>query len=433
MKTISRPKRLVFFVLLVFGFGGASVALVQQPTPSDLLKASDEMVRLTGRLRGLQPKAPIAKEVESRDQIARYLTETVRSNYDAAELQHEGRILQKLGLIPAGMNYVDFMIKLLTEQVGGYYDPTKKKFFIAGWLPADAQKPVMVHELTHALQDQYFDVNAIMEKDRQAHDDDRALAHEALMEGDAVAVMFNYLLEPSGRSFDKLPDLAFVMRAQFWTMDSEFEVFKAAPMYLKEILVFPYGYGAAFLQKVWAKDPSWAAVDKIYSDLPQSTEQIIHPEKYLGARDDPKPVTVEDPSPLLGEKWKRTYTNVLGEFSLFLFLKQYLQEEPAKRAAAGWGGDQIMLVEDGTHDAVFAATTWDSPEEADEFYSALGDWFQIKYPKAQKNAESGTGFSVVQGGEYNTVQHNGQDVRFVIGLPESEVGKLKSYWNQEKK
>lgn len=432
MKTTARPRRLIF-ILLVFGLAGASIAFLQQPNPSELLKVSDEMVQLVARLRGLQPKAPIPKEVESRDEIARYLTETVHKNYDGGELQHEGRMLQKLGLIPAGMNYVDFMLKLLTEQVGGYYDPAKKKFFIAGWLPGEAQKPIMVHELTHALQDQYFDVNAIMEKDRKSHDDDRALAHEALMEGDGVAVMFNYLLQPTGRSFDQLPDLAFVMRSQFWSMDSQYEVFKAAPMFLKETLVFPYGYGAAFLQKVWAKDPSWAAVDKIYSDLPASTEQIIHPEKYLGLRDNPKAVTLDDPSPLLGDKWKRTYTNVLGEFSVFLFLKQYLQEEQAKRAAAGWGGDQITLVEDGTHDAVFAATTWDTPEDAAEFYSALGDWFQLRYPKSQRNVDAGTGFSLVQGGEYSAVERNGLDVRFVIGLPESEAPKLKHYWSPERK
>ena len=430
MKTLLKLRRLVF-VLLLLCLAGAGAAFLQQATPSELLKISDDMVQLTARLRGLAPKAPIAKEVGTRQDIAKYLNDTVRKNYDEGELQREGRLLQKLGLIPADMNYVEFELKLLTEQVGGYYDPNVKKFFIAGWLPAPDQKPVMVHELTHALQDQYFDVNTIMEKDRKAHDDDRTLAHQALMEGDGMAVMLNFLLEPSGRNFAQLPDLVFVMRSQFYSMDTQFEVFKSAPMFLKESLLFPYGYGAAFLQKVWARDPSWSAVDKIYSDLPASTEQIIHPEKYLGPRDNPKAVTLEDPSPFLGDKWKRTYSNVLGEFCTFLLLKQYLIEERAKRAAAGWSGDQIMLVEDGTHDAVFAATEWDTPEDADEFYSALADWFQLRYPKSKK-IDSEAGFSLAQGGEYSAVEKKESSVRFVLGLPESEASKLRHYWSQEK-
>ncbi len=418
-----RQRVLISFIFLLCA--GMSLAFWQQLAPAQLLKETDDMVQRVARLRGLEPKAAIPKQVETREEIAAFLRDTVRQEYDPADLQNEGRVLKKLGLVPADMDYVDFTLKLLTEQISGYYDPDRKKFFIAGWLPLDQQKPVMVHELTHALQDQHFDLNSIMKQDRKAQNDDRVLAHQAIMEGDGMAVMLNYLLEPAGRNFAQIPDLVFVMRSQFWGMESQFEVFRSAPMYMKETLLFPYGYGGAFLQKVWAKDPSWSAVNKIYSDLPSSTEQIIHPEKYLEQRDNPKPVTMEDPSTTLGGNWKQTYKNTLGEFSLSLVLKQSIPEEQARRAASGWGGDEIRLVSDGPHDGLFGMTTWDTPEDAEKFFSAMGAWLQARHPKAKKMNETEYGFGLNEGGEYNALQRKGSDVRFIIGLPEGEYEKVK--------
>jgi len=92
------------------------------------------------------------------------------------------------------------------------------------------------------------------------------------------------------------------MRTQMSAMQSQSKVFSSAPAYIQESVLFPYGYGAAFLQKIWAQNPSWDSVNKIYSDLPSSTEQIMHPEKYYGTRDEPKPVNGE----AVARRWART-------------------------------------------------------------------------------------------------------------------------------
>jgi hypothetical protein len=416
-------------VLLLFcsAIALSTSALLIQDSPSDLLKIADEMTQKVASLRGLEPTGPIQKGVKNREEISQYLREHVRANFDENELQSEGRMLQKLGLIPAAMNYTEFTLKLLTEQVGGYYDPEKKMFFIAGWLPADQQKPVMVHELIHALQDQHFDLNRLLNEDRKLQNDDRLLAHMALFEGDATAVMLDYILEPHGRSFAKVLDLVFVMRSQFTSMETQFEIFHQAPDYLKETLVFPYAYGAAFLQKVRASQP-WAAVDKIYSDLPASTEQIIHPEKYMGVRDNPKPVELQDPSPRLGNGWRASYSNVLGEFDLFVMLKLIVPEERARIAAAGWGGDKVLLLENKSGaTAIFGSTVWDTPDDADEFYLAMGEWFQGRYPKARRIEESTSGYALVHAGEFHSLKKEGDRVQFIIGLPESDSSKLKTH------
>ncbi len=426
MKKVSRPLRSAAVLVLILAASLTALALVQETAPSDLLKTAEEMVQRVSRLRGLEPKSAIQMGVKSRDEIAKFLNERVKEEIDPEELRSEGKVLHILGLIPPTLDYRDFTLKLLTEQVGGYYDPEKKTYFIASWLPVDEQKPVMVHELTHALEDQHFDLGKILKEDRKLHNDDRVLAHQALFEGDGMAVMLNYLLEPAGRDFSSLPDLTFVMR-QYSSMESQFPIFKSAPDFLKETLLFPYGNGASFLQKVWAKSRSWEAVNKIYSDLPVSTEQILHPEKYFDTpRDDPKPVEFEDPSVRLGKDWKTSYKNVFGEFSLDLLLRLQLSEDQSRRAAAGWGGDQVLLLENAAgKSAVFIATVWDTADDVEEFYQAMSDWLQRKYPKARKPSESPNGFSLIQGGEYSSIQRDGLKVQVFVGLPEADSAVLK--------
>ena len=416
--------RLLYFAVL----GGGALTLAQEADTSELLKAADEMVQVTARIRGLEPKAPIARGVKSRAEISEYLNQQVRDNYSHGELQLEGKMLSTLGLIPVSLDYKDFILKLFTEQVGGYYDPEKKTFFIASWLPAEEQKPIMVHELGHALQDQHFDVNKILKEDRRLRNDDRTMAHQALMEGDGMVIMLNYLLEPVKRNFAQLPDLAFIMRTQMSTMQSQSEVFSSAPAYIQESVLFPYGYGAAFLQKIWAQNPSWESVNKIYSDLPTSTEQIMHPEKYYGTRDEPKPVNAEAVAAKLGGDWKVAYKNVLGEFALNLLLTLHVTEERSKRSAAGWGGDQVLLLENKAgKNAVLVETVWDTVEEADEFFSALQAWFQARFPSGKKSNESATGFYLIQDKEAHALRQEATSVRFVIGLTESDSPKLAKF------
>jgi hypothetical protein len=337
-------------------------------------------------------------------------------------------MLRKLGLIPLDMDFKEFVLKLLSEQIGGFYDPDKKTFFIASWLSSEEQKPVMIHELTHALQDQHFNVEKIMKEDRTAKNDDRALAHESLLEGDAIIVMVQYLLDPINRHFSQLPDFAGITRKLFTTTQSQFPIFKNSPPYLQELLLFPYGYGASFLQYSWAHNPSWDAINKIYLDLPSSTEQIMHPDKYFTNRDLPKPVNTDNLTAKLGKDWRVEYKNVFGEFSLGLLLSLHFTEEKSRRVATGWGGDQVLLLENKEgKDAVLVSTVWDTAEDTEKFYAAMDEWFRQQYPKVQRINETPAGFSVIQNGEISIIRREETGVRFIIGLPEAEGPKLKDF------
>jgi Zn-dependent peptidase ImmA (M78 family) len=417
--------RWVLCLCIFLGLNSSAPALVQKTDESDLIKVSDEMIQLTTRLRGLEPKAPILRGVKNRDEIAKYLNEHVQEEYKEGELQNEGKMLKKLGLIPDSMDYKEFIIKLFTEQVGGFYNPENKTFYIASWLPVEDQKPIMVHELTHALQDQYFNIEAILEQARKQRNDDRGMAHQALFEGDALLVMLQSIIEPFKRHFSELPDLSFIMRTQMATMQSQFAVYKSAPMYIQEILLFPYAYGASFVQQVWKHTPSWEAVNKIYSDLPASTEQIMHPEKYLTTRDNPITVDAKAYIARLGKDWKVAYKNVLGEFSLGLLLSLHSTEERARRSTTGWGGDQVLLLENTKgKDAVLVSTVWDTVADAEKFYIAMDQWFVKQFPEKSRTDESPAGFSIIQNEEFNALRREGNAVRFIIGMPEADSKNL---------
>lgn len=426
-ETKMRIRWVLYFVITV-GLSGGAIALAQQTDPAELLKTADDMIRVTTRLRNLEPTSPIERGVKTRDEIAQYLNEEVRKNYNESELKKEGTLLRILGLIPDSMDYKDFVLKLYSEQVAGFYDGDKKTFYIASWLSAAEQKPVMVHELDHALQDQHFDIMKVVKNDRRDGNGDVSMAHQALFEGDATVVMLNYTLEPAKRTFSQLPDLALAMRTLLGSMQSQFPVFKSAPQYLQESMFFPYAYGAAFMQKAWTQNPSWESINKIYKDLPSSTEQILHPDKYFGTRDEPKPVDAEAISARLGSDWKVIYKNVFGEFSLSLMLDLHMSEERARRSAAGWGGDQILLLENGTgKNAILVNTVWDSESEAAEFFLAMQVWLQQRYPNAQKSEETPSGYSLQREGEIQSIRHEGANVRFVIGIPASYAPQLKGF------
>jgi len=248
------------------------------------------------------------------------------------------------------------------------------------------------------------------------------------VEGDATAVMLQYFLDPIQRHFSELPDLAFFMRTQMEGMQSRYSIFKTAPSYLREILLFPYGYGASFLQYAWKQKPSWRFINEIYSHPPDSTEQIMHPEKYFSQIDKPKSVDAKAYADRLGPNWKIVYKNTLGEFSLGCLLSLHFTNERAAKSAANWGGDQALLLENESGgEAVLIRTIWDTAEDTEKFYAAMDEWFRRQYPNGHRREESPEGFSVTQDAAFNALRKEGAEVRLIIGLPEVDGLKLKSF------
>src|SRR3989475_5824519 len=252
-----------------------------------LIAATAEVLKETSEIRQLSILRPVQSSAQSRPEIERTLIKNLDEEMTATQAHASEVTLRKLGLAPDDFQYRALMIRLLTEQVAGYYDPKMQQFHLADWIDLNGQKPVMAHELTHALQDQHFDLLRFEHWPRG--DSDAELAAHALIEGDATLTMMLYVTRDPARLIALMKSLG--------GLNASSEEIDKAPRALRETLLFPYQEGLTWTQKLY-KQGGWALVSKAFSDLPQSTEQILHAEKYF-AREAPVRVSLPDIAPLL--------------------------------------------------------------------------------------------------------------------------------------
>jgi hypothetical protein len=340
-----------------------------------IISTTDAVLKETSELRELSILRAVKSGAQSRSEIERMIVKNLDTDTTPAEMHAAEVLLRAFGLAPNDFGYRAFLIKLLTEQVAGYYDPKAQQFYLADWIELEGQKPVMAHELTHALQDQHFDLKRFEKWPKG--DSDAELAAHALIEGDATLAMTLYMT--------KHPLVALAFYKSLSSQETSSEQFRSAPRALRESLLFPYEAGSNWATQVY-RQGGWDLVSKAFTKLPQSSEQIIHPSKYF-AYEAPVKVTVPDLKPLLGPTWKRIDTDVNGEWGLYLVLDEYLNNSSAsKDAAAGWGGDQYALYEGPGRSAVFIAqfTTWDTAIDARDFFVAYLQRTWKRYPEAEK-------------------------------------------------
>lgn len=388
-----RALRIVVASLLAFHLSGLPAASqdvqpdlpgppAQTPSPEKLLGSADEILKIDSKLRELSVLRPVDKGIATREEIEKFVKDSFSEEYTAEETRAAEIVLKRLGLAPRDFRYRDFMVRLLTEQVAGFYDVRRAKFFIAAWLPEELQRPTMAHELTHALQDQHFGGKRISA--RVPGNDDATLAHAAVIEGDAIAVMVDYMLQPMAMRFSDLPSFGDLPGLSNLLEGESNALLAQAPAYIRDSVLFPYMAGLDFIKAVKG-GRGWAAVDRVYADLPVSTEQILHPEKYTTKRDAPSEITFASGEASLPAGWRETYRDVVGEFGWRELFKQALTPEAAAVAAAGWDGDQVVLVENVAGSAVMLIlSAWDSDLDAAEFADGYGKSVTLARPEANR-------------------------------------------------
>jgi hypothetical protein len=262
-------------------------------------------------------------------------------------------------------------VRLLGEQVAGFYDPLTDEMIVVADGDFGAEAYYYAHEVVHALQDAYLDPDDLMEE-VTSDNDDRSLAMAALYEGDALEASTFYL--------NQHPELAFELLREAQTDSVELN---SAPAAMVVTLVFPYISGQPFVAELY-QEGGWDAVDAAYRDMPASTEQILHPEKYLD-RDNPVTLALPNPPEALGEGWSEVHQNTVGELQMALLLAdlppgsgfnsitgQYAIPDPALNAAAGWDGDRYALWASAEGQEVLVwRTAWDTEQDARSFAAAL--------------------------------------------------------------
>jgi hypothetical protein len=325
-------------------------------------------------IRGLEPTADVEPVTIDEAQLLENLEVEIDAEQSPEEMALSEDLLATLGLIPEGSSIRELTLDLLAGQVAGYYSPDRDELFVVsrtGETVGPVERVTYAHEFTHQLQDQNFDLGPL---DTTAIDQsDRALARLGLIEGDASWAQFEWLFEHL--TPDEIGEVS--------TVDPESQAaFDNAPAYLRDTAIFPYFAGLLFVQQLVA-DGGYEAVNAAFGDPPDSTEQVIHPEKYL---DREAPIEVRIGAGLagrIGDGWTEAVRDTLGELILRTWLDEHgvgipttfplpAPSDEALAATTGWGGDRLVLLrhEDGSL-AIALSTTWDTARDAAEFAEAV--------------------------------------------------------------
>ena len=343
-------------------------------TDADFIAAAEEVLGQMSQITGLKLVTPLKKSLRSREEIRAYVIKQMNEEKDPAERYADARSAEAFGLLPKGFDLDTFMVNVLTEQVEGLYDPKTREFYIADWSPLSDQRMVMAHELTHALEDQHFQIETWVKAARP--NEDAELARDAVLEGSAMAAMVDYLMVGTGRSLKDLPE--FDPSMLLGDLGST-PTLKAAPPFLKDALIFPYIGGLTFSAAI-LKNTGWAALPGVFEKPPVSTQQILHPALYRSGKT-PAAITLPRLEKLLGNNWTKLDENVMGEFGWKEVLKQFLDNDRAKAMAAAWDGDRYAVFEQKQTKKLVLVTRLhlDSEERAARFFGQYSEALEKKY------------------------------------------------------
>ncbi len=393
------------------------------PAPSHdalakLVARTDAVSKEVSKIRGLPLKHPIPNEVVDRDELRRRLVAMAAEDKTRTQTAAEGLALARWGMIPRATDYPALLLDVLSEQIAGYYDPETKKLTISKNAGDDPQwaELVLAHEIDHALQDQAFDLEKF--EDLPEGEDDALTARRALVEGDGIALMLEVMLSRNNMAVPwSNPQITDSIEKAMGAPGNG-DTLDKAPLAVREALIFPYRAGFAFVAALRRRQP-WSAIDAAFAKPPQSTEQVMHPDRYL-ADDEPVPVVI-DPLPVL-RGYTRAHHTVWGELGFQLFLRSNgIDAATATAAAAGWGGDRtIVLARDADrrpHQAVgVSRSEWDSEADAIEAHEAAVKALDKGVGAVVEHTLTRTRWLGVEG-MMSWVERKGASLVIVIGAP----------------
>ncbi|MBX3468777.1 MAG: hypothetical protein KF878_18050 [Planctomycetes bacterium] len=370
----------------------AAAALAQDAAePAGVRRARDELPRLQRRLedlRGARFRRDVALGGGTVEELRAYLRRELDEDLPPAWSARQSRLLQALGLLPRGHDLRREVEAALTAAVAAYYDARQGTFFL---LAPDPPASLLIHELQHALQDQRFGLAALVAPLRGPDaDPDAGLAFRLLAEGEAFYVEQRFTAEeraaPPGELERRLAAFAGTPRRERERQDraraqgdpawlAAIDARARLPDLVYQELHAPYFQGAAAVSALLAQG-GWARIDRLFRELPASTEQLLHPDKAPGgpAHDPPTRVALPDLSAELGPGWSLLATTTLGELHLRT-LFEALEGQPRPGAGGGWDGDQVQAYARAGDDDGWPALAWflvfDAPLDAQAFARAL--------------------------------------------------------------
>jgi hypothetical protein len=369
----------------------------------------DELLKFSSQESGLPIKSDVKRKMTTRAAVESYLNDKLAEDEDAKRMQRSEIVLKKFGMLDRDFNLKPFLLALLKEQIEAYYDPKTKTVNLLDWISVDEQKPVLAHELTHALQDQHTDLEKWSDQTPSdvSHNssedtvhlakDELDTAREAVTEGQATAVMIDNILKPKGKSLLTDPEVVDLIKQQMAGSDNS-PVLARAPLLLSESLLFPYREGLSFEQDIWMDRGQAAAFTGALDRPPTSTWEIINPREYeMGTV--PTVPLLPDIHPLVDKIYRPYDIGQVGQLDLHILSGLFGGENAARNLSPAWDGgiywagqrlDATTVEQSSTKSiSLFYLSAWKNVASAQAFTRLYAEELGRKYSglKPDENAQ----------------------------------------------
>jgi hypothetical protein len=385
----------------------------------ELFRSVDTILKFDSNDTGLLIHHTVKRRLTTRKAVEAFLVEKMKEDKDTARIERSAIVMKKFGMLDPGFELRPFMLSLLKEQIAGYYDSKTKTVNLLDWIDPEEQKPVLAHELTHALQDQHVNLDKwgdqslegtpkdVADDNRHLAKDETDTAREAAVEGQAMVAYMDWSLAPSAQSLRTSPDIP-IDEDENSKPDPDSPVLSKAPFVIKESLLFPYQEGLRFEQILLKDHGSQSAFAAVLDRPPDTSFEVMHPHAYE-QHVRPTLLTLPDIHPLLDAGYRPYDLGVMGELDVRM-LGQVLGGSPAAAdMAANWDGGIYYAAERKSPTAAQAESTasiglmylsrWTTVAAAQSFakYYALGLAHKYKQLKPETGAEGTMRFSTEEG------------------------------------
>jgi len=369
-------------------------------TPADekeLFAAVDRISAFASEDSGLALHGPVKRRVIGPDEVEKSTRERLSGkDYDDRFARSE-LTMKKFGLLPRTFDLKEFIIKTRRKEIGGYYDNETKTISLLNTIPVEQQGAILAHELTHALQDQNYDLRVWMKagvlpndkKEAPAASDESMEARHAVVEGQAMVVFADYLLAPSGHSLLNSPGLIYRMEDPAVKAAPDSQLLHDAPIIVRATGTFPYHEGLIFegelLQAVGRK----MAFAGVFANPPRNTHEVMQPHAYLAHEKSPS-LPFPDAHALLGDSYEIYDSGCVGELDVQALLWQLGTRTLADDLSKSWLGGAYMAfrkkgagVPTSGDLELFYISGWNSAIAAQRFAKFYVDSVARRYEKAE--------------------------------------------------
>ena len=357
----------------------------------ELFASVDTILQFASDDSKLAIKSKVKRRLTSRDAVEKYLVDKMKEDKDAKRMERSEIVLKKFGLIDQDFHLQPFLVSLLKEQIAGYYDSKTKTVNLLDWIEPDTQKPVLAHELTHALQDQRVNLEKwedessddlshnVAEDNQRIATDEQDTAREAVLEGQAMAVLVDYSLKPMGQSMLTSPDLV-KSKADEQGADADSPVLQRAPLLLQEALLFPYREGLKFEVDMLQDKGPGGAFGGVLDRPPATSFEIMNPHAYEGRVKVP---LTEDAgrASAAGCEYTPYDIGVMGQLDVRILAELFGGPQTAAALTQAWAGGVYYAVQKKSAPdksstssiSLLYLSQWRSPEAAAAFAKMYAD------------------------------------------------------------